>query len=601
MTSDNEYLEICQRKAMIPTAINSDTNKQGLPRYPRRPYHRPPTAKPSTIPLQKPASKFAPTGEQIAADNAAARLRDGLTSGLKMLAAAGAGKSSTLKYISTSAYATMPIYYVVFAKRNAEEAKEKMPQNVESSTLHSVAWRALGLKPEKNKSPSMYRFIFSHLKDISWRFIPEKQACGKNKLRQSVLVARVIQTFCMSDDIVVDDKHVVAVLDEEIGNAISAIRRTAKNLNQNDKKLASAKELTCQIANLDRAYEALRPMLLNAAIKIWPLLKTNLSSYHDVYLKAFELNGEIIRAYFAEYAVVFLDEAQDVNGVQLSILSKSGRPILAVGDSYQQLYAFRGALDSLKLIHGDAVTLSMSFRFGPAIAEVANRILRTHPEGRPRIAVRGTPMISSKVKLLGQHDDIPYEPGNPIATLCRSNNGVLREAIAVASRGMRVHIIGGISESAADIEDALALKECRLSDIKPSSRFARYRDWNEFLIEADGDEELTEIIEALNDGFSDKISRLRIMHDAQPGPQTACIVSTTHKAKGLEWSRVAIGSDFPTISGLQWRYDESVEAEANGSKNVVRQAIEGWHTLYVAATRAMHVLILPWKQREIAS
>ena len=229
MTSDNEYLEISQRNAMIPTGLNSDTNKQGLPRYPRRPYHRPPTAKPSTIPLQKPASKFAPTGEQIAADNAAARLRDGLTTGLKMLAAAGAGKSSTLKYISTSAYANLSVYYVVFAKRNAEEAKEKMPQNVTSSTLHSVAWRALGLKPDKTKSQSMYRFIHSHLKESSWRFLSEKQACGKNKVRQSVLIARVIQTFCMSDGAHIDDQHVVAVLDEEIGNAISAIRRTAKN------------------------------------------------------------------------------------------------------------------------------------------------------------------------------------------------------------------------------------------------------------------------------------------------------------------------------------------------------------------------------------
>ena len=94
MTSVTEYSEVCRPIAMIPTGIDCEQNKQGLPRYPRHPYHRPTAAVSFTIPPQKLASEFSPTGEQIAADNAAARLRDGLISGLKMLAAAGAGKSS---------------------------------------------------------------------------------------------------------------------------------------------------------------------------------------------------------------------------------------------------------------------------------------------------------------------------------------------------------------------------------------------------------------------------------------------------------------------------------------------------------------------------
>lgn len=47
-----------------------------------------------------------------------------------------------------------------------------------------------------------------------------------------------------------------------------------------------------------------------------------------------------------------------------------------VGDSAQAIYGWRGARDIMTGFDGTRLTLSQSFRFGPRLAEEANRWLR---------------------------------------------------------------------------------------------------------------------------------------------------------------------------------------------------------------------------------
>ena len=66
---------------------------------------------------------------------------------------------------------------------------------------------------------------------------------------------------------------------------------------------------------------------------------------------------------------ILLDEAQDTNPVVLDVLRRQSAQMVYVGDKYQQIYEWRGAVNAMEQMATDGVTyLTMSFRFGPVIA-----------------------------------------------------------------------------------------------------------------------------------------------------------------------------------------------------------------------------------------
>jgi superfamily I DNA/RNA helicase len=97
---------------------------------------------------------------------------------------------------------------------------------------------------------------------------------------------------------------------------------------------------------------------------------------HSFYLKEFQLalyKGDIK----LKYDFVLLDEAQDTNPVTISIfdLINADKKVI-VGDTHQQIYAFRGAVDALEKFNGDKYYLTNSFRFNEMIGNIAIFFLR---------------------------------------------------------------------------------------------------------------------------------------------------------------------------------------------------------------------------------
>lgn len=83
----------------------------------------------------------APTQEQQTAINLA---NDNNVKRLKILAFAGAGKTSTLTMIAQS----MPEHkgiYLAFNKAIVADIQKKLPPNVEARTFHSLAYNSVGL------------------------------------------------------------------------------------------------------------------------------------------------------------------------------------------------------------------------------------------------------------------------------------------------------------------------------------------------------------------------------------------------------------------------------------------------------------------------
>jgi UvrD/REP helicase N-terminal domain len=107
---------------------------------------------------------------------------------------------------------------------------------------------------------------------------------------------------------------------------------------------------------------------------------------HDCYLKLFYLQG---RELAPRDWTVMLDEAQDADPVILGLLERHRGARIIVGDKYQQLYQWRGAVNALSRMHSDSAELSLTqtFRFGSGAAAWANQVLEIIGE-RLRIALR---------------------------------------------------------------------------------------------------------------------------------------------------------------------------------------------------------------------
>src|SRR5690349_24739000 len=77
----------------------------------------------------------------------------------------------------------------------------------------------------------------------------------------------------------------------------------------------------------------------------------------DVYLKVCEQSRPTINADF-----ILFDEAQDSDGLMLSVLKHQRTQVIYVGDPYQQIYEWRGAVNAMEHITAPQCALTESFR-----------------------------------------------------------------------------------------------------------------------------------------------------------------------------------------------------------------------------------------------
>ncbi|MGT2491441.1 UvrD-helicase domain-containing protein [Cupriavidus basilensis] len=146
---------------------------------------------------------------------------------------------------------------------------------------------------------------------------------------------------------------------------------------------------------------------------------------HAVYVKAWQLSRPRIPADF-----ILFDEAQDADGLMLSVLRAQSSLVVYVGDPYQQIYEWRGAVNAMDHIKAPEKGLTESFRFGPAIASLASRMLRLMDEEVP---VRGQAAMASRAVRHAAPGEI-----RPNAILCRKNTTLLAKVAEGLQRGHKV-------------------------------------------------------------------------------------------------------------------------------------------------------------------
>ena len=321
---------------------------------------------------------------------------------------AGTGKTTTLELIQAILPKSTPVLYLVFAKRNAEEAKGKFPSTTLVKTINGLGhgiWSAAThrkLKVDKKKSGEILRSII--------------EAAPKN---------------------------VRGVLWESYWDTINAVG-IAKALGYvPDGKFPEAKRLTSRedfYARLDEEPDGLTQDLIDEVIT--QSIKYAYEGYIDfddqVYMPA------VFGGSFPSFPINFVDEKQDLNPVNHAMLFKLAKHrLIGVGDPNQSIYAFRGAVPSgmqrlEEHFKMEICNLSLCFRCRKAIVENAQWKAPNF-----RWIKEGGHVETLKQLNPQEIDDRVDEEGKPVsAIICRNNAPLFRAALNLLKAGRSVQVVG---------------------------------------------------------------------------------------------------------------------------------------------------------------
>lgn len=510
---------------------------------------------------KSPAKSFTPSPQQ----DAFAAVPITRKSLVIVRAFAGAGKTTTLELLARR-NPTKRFLYLVFGNKNAKEAKERMPSNVDPSTVHALAlaqygerYRAAGkLDPTKHEVKTM---------DVVKRF----NCSAVDAAAALAMVAKHLNTteWAMTEDLIPSDWKGSGWSRKQLVMLAERVLSAMQNLN-------------------DVEFQAT----------------------HDLYLKEWVMSKPLLK----DYDCIIVDEAQDSNPLTLALIMHhydSGTAgLVLVGDSHQNIYAFRNtvnALEELRPRQTHEFALTESYRYPPKIGKMATAILR-HLKGEKRQVVGKAPappetwMEDAFAAAKAEREkpeairDRKKLEGPKACMLSRTNATLIRMAIAMldSKPDAKFHFAGTNKRDNwsprkgykfAEMEDACALAladpkkpapEMHTKLLKPFKRWAQFKEF----AASTGDNEANMLIRLVESIKPENLpAKLRQIEDASGHDKLFMTLATAHKSKGLEWDRVKILSDFQNIFAKK---DEMGRHELEQEANL----------LYVAVTRAKKELVV---------
>lgn len=519
------------------------------------------------------APGYAPTGEQQAIIDAykAARMRiwkasrserPGQVEGLVINAYAGSGKTTILKLLAAAA-PRVAFLYLAYNATARKDAAKSFPRNAKCYTTHGLATQPMSHMFDRIKTGPKRMRAYDLAVAMGITF-PARLTDSKMLApgQVAMIVKATVLSFCYSASEAIDGSHLPAKL----------ARRFS-----------------------DDEMAALRKLIPPIAQRVWDeditQAEGKLPMVHDYYLKAFALTHPRLPG-----DVIALDEAQDSNKcVEAMILEQlrcgtEGCPgygredctvfrhvkhVIMTGDTYQALYGWRGATDAMASFAAypgvQVLSITQSFRYGPAIAGQGNKLLTML--GAPK-ELRGFDQIPSRVM------KIPGANAVPDAVICKTNAEAFRRAIGYLAMGFKVAFPKGAGEIAALVRGVKDLKEGRPSEHADLIGFENYKQLQQFVQDEgdDADPELRRLVD-LVDEYETPDALLALLDqigDESKGFKADVVITTGHGSKGREWRLVLIADDFMPPKKRPGRRPEMPRDLAM--------------LLYVALTRAQYVL-----------
>ena len=430
-----------------------------------------------------------PTAEQQAAREVFASGGD-----LALVAGAGTGKTSTLVLMGNSTRRRG--LYVAFNKAIADDAKRRFGPNVQCRTSHSLAFTTVGRRYQERLNQSARLPAAQTARRLG---IDLDLVAGSQKItvkHQARLVMGMVRRFCYTTDRQLMARHLERV------NGLDA-----------------------------SAQDFLARELLPYAQLAWQDVQDpggKLRFEHDHYMKMWALASPTLPADF-----VLLDEAQDTNPVLEEVFLAQPAQRVCVGDPAQQIYAWRAAKDVMAGFPAEHLELTQSFRFGPAIAQWANRWL-AHAESAMRLSGLGP-----EASRIGPAQRVD-------AVLCRSNADAMREVIGFLEQGVSVALAGGGAALERIALAAMELQAGRKTSHPELFLFSSWGEVQEYVEQDSAGMDLKAIVQLVDTygpgAILDAAKRLT------PEERAQVTVSTAHKAKGREWDTVRIADGFEAPS-----------------------------------------------------
>ena len=477
---------------------------------------------------------------------------------LKINAVAGSGKTTTLLEYARIQPATARILYLAFNKTVKEEAKRKFAaaglHNVWAATAHSLAIREV-------------------MREHKYKLHPK----GSYKAHELVTLLKLPRGFG-------EERHQEHMLaNHALKFATYFCNKPEERVQQLDylKTVVDAKAREF----VEHHYEAIEQHCRNFLAR---MDSGQIPITHDFYLKKFQMSRPVLAA-----DIILFDEGQDASEVMLDVFSRQKATKVIVGDTHQQIYGWRHAVNSLEKTSYQSLPLSISFRFGEPIAQLATRVLgwKTQLGEAPQLTISGEGKKTGEVITR--------------AVIARINLALLLKAIEyVKDHGellQRIYFEGHINSytyagESASLYDVLALSKGRRRSIKDPliQAMDNLDDLREYAEKTEDKplELLITLVEEQGDEVAGVIEELKKRHVSDEDRDQAQIYfSTVHRCKGMEYDEVQLVADFPTQVTID-KLEQQLKTKPLEPGERVK-VMEEINLLYVAITRSRQRLHLP--------
>lgn len=430
-----------------------------------------------------------PTNEQLHILS----LASGTSDNLLIDAYAGCGKTSTLEMIER-AVKVKPLLYLVFNRRNADEATKRMLSTTTVRTFNSMGHRV-------------------------WAQAQARKVMRLEPKKTQVIFKEIVDEVSQKDRGPLWDVYYEVKSGVDKAKALGYIPEGTYD---------HAKRLIGRDAfhrSLDEEPDELTADLIDAVLK---------RSIKSAYEGLIDFNDQIYMpalfgGTFPRFPLVKVDESQDLSAINHAMLERlvKGR-IIAVGDPFQNIYGFRGAksrgMSDLRSHYSmKPATLSVSFRCPQAIVENA----------RWRVPNFQWVNRGGHVETLSDlsFNSIP----DHAAILCRNNAPLFSLALRLLAQRRSVSVAG--SEIGPKI--VALMKRLGPDNFSQESSFSAIEDWRaeKLAKESTTANDLADCMKVFV-GFGRTLGEAINYAETLFKARGSIRLLTGHKAKGLEFDHV---------------------------------------------------------------
>lgn len=419
----------------------------------------------------------------------------GGVSNLRLDAVAGAGKTTTLVAAVSSIPPTASVITTAFNKRIAETLTKKVPPHVQAKTFNSIGHRAFSAAIGRRLTLNADK-----MDELALELFPKERSTYAE-----VSVAKTIKSQGIKPN------ELTAELVEDIAESKDFFRPP------NFEKVKTL---------LDKSIETAFAGLID---------------FDDQIYMSVRFSGV-----FDRHDFVLVDESQDLSPLQMDMIKRLGRTsarFAFIGDPNQAIYGFRGAGitsmdEAAEKFNTVSMPLSVSFRCPRSIVELAKSIVPRieSAEGAPNgeiIDCRNKDWKLSSIQI-----------GDVI--LCRNNAPLIALALRLYQQHRPARVLGKdvgaglirlLDLNSRDSDDSTSVAGRALAKLQHDRSIAEEkRKLSRVSQLEDRIETISMMMDFAPQTWGEWKHQLKTIFT--PSHDNAILLSSIHKAKGLEWPRV---------------------------------------------------------------